>query len=67
MPIQKKMSIEAYIKREFTVGSEPSRKTIVTWIKKGIIQGVELGGKYWVYEQISAADELVNSVLRKAS
>jgi hypothetical protein len=67
MPVQRKMTIEAYIAREFVEGSEPCRKTVVTWIKKGIVPGTVVGGKYWVYEQVTAADELINLVLGKAS
>ena len=61
------MSIEAYVEQEFIEGSGPSRRTIVAWIKSGIVPGIEIGGKYWVYSQISPTDELVQKVLRKAS
>ena len=61
------MSIEQYIEKEFTEGSGPTRKTVINWIKKGIVPGVELGGKYWVYEQNTVADLMVEKVLRKAS
>ncbi|NRA15235.1 MAG: hypothetical protein HRU04_07015 [Oceanospirillaceae bacterium] len=67
MTTQKKMSIDEYISREFVEGAGPGRRTIVSLIKKGIVPGISIGWKYWVYEQITVADELINSVLRKVS
>ncbi|WP_432473300.1 hypothetical protein [Amphritea sp. HPY] len=64
---QRKMSIDEYLDQEFTADSRPCRKTVVNWIKKGVVPGVELGGKFWVYEQITVADQLIDKVLRKAS
>ncbi len=60
------MSIEEYLSREFTQESRPCRKTVVNWIKSGVVDGVELGGKYWVYETATEADKLVEKVLRLA-
>lgn len=63
----RKMSIDEYLEREFTEGSRPTRRTVVNWIKTGVIEGVELGGKFWVYEpEITDADSLVQKVLRSA-
>lgn len=61
---RRKMSIDEYCEREFTDGSAPSRRTVVNWINKGVIEGVCLGGKYWVYEAITEADLIVEKVLR---
>ena len=61
---RKKMSISQYIEREFTPGSEPARKTVLNWIKDGAIEGIEIGGKYYVYEDNSDAQFLINKVLR---
>lgn len=62
---RRKMSIEEYLDREFTEESRPTRKTVVNWIKKGTVEGVELGGKFWVYEEAATeADRLVDRVLK---
>lgn len=63
---RRKMSIEKYLEAEFEPDSRPCRKTVVNWIKNGVIDGVELGGKYWVYEEITEADLLVERVLKSA-
>lgn len=64
---RRKMSIDQYLEREFSPGSEPCRKTVINWIKAGVIDGVELGGKYWVYEPyMTETDNMVDRVLRSA-
>ncbi len=63
-PIKRKMTIDEYVEREFTPSSKPCRRTVVNWIKKGILPGTEFGGKYWVYEQNTEADALVDRVLK---
>lgn len=64
---QRKMSIDEYLDQEFTPDSRPCRKTVVNWIKKGLVPGCELGGKFWVFEQTTPADQLVSKVLKIAS
>lgn len=61
---RRKMSIDEFLDREFTPESRPCRKTVVNWIKQGIVDGTELGGKFWVYE--ANESELVRRVLKSA-
>lgn len=62
---RRKMSIDQYLDQEFVPGSQPCRKTVVNWIKAGVVDGVELGGKYWVYEKITEVDMMVAHALQR--
>lgn len=63
---KRKMSIEQYLDREFTLESRPTPKTVRNWLEKGVIDGVKLGGNWYVYETVTEADRLVERVLRSA-
>jgi len=64
------MTIPEYLKHQFAPGSAPSIRTVRTWVNSGTIDGIKLGGVYYIangsavsyaYENPHAA--LVNRVL----
>ena len=46
----KHMTIEEFLERFFTTGSAPSVYTVRNWIIKGKIDGVKIGGAYFIPE-----------------
>jgi hypothetical protein len=63
---RRKMSVTEYCDREFTPESRPCEKTVIRWIQNDIIEGVQIGKRWWVYETVTEADRLVENVLRSA-
>lgn len=64
------MTIPEYLKNQFTPGSAPSVYTVRNWINQGIINGVKIGGVYYIanghavsYAYENPTANLVNRVL----
>ena len=66
----KLMTIPEYLKHQFEPDSAPSVYTVRNWINQGIIDGVKLGGVYYIanglavsYAYQNPTASLVNRVL----
>lgn len=44
----KRQTITQYIRANFEPGSEPSRATVIRWLESGQLNGVKIGGKWYV-------------------
>ena len=51
----KLMTIPEYLKNQFEPDSAPSVYTVRNWINQGIIDGVKLGGVYYIANGINVS------------
>lgn len=70
MMTNKLMTIPEYLKHQFAPGSAPSVYTVRNWINQGKIDGVKIGGSYYIangdsvsYAYANPTATLVNRVL----
>lgn len=63
------ITLQQYISRTFSPGSEPHQHTVRRWINRKIIPGKRFGTRYYVDEIAVAANgnPIVEKVLRDAS
>lgn len=54
MTIRRKQKAAAWALANFTDDSRPSINTVKKWINEGTIDGIIIGGLYYVYEDQSA-------------
>lgn len=63
----KLMKLSKWVSREFTNGSEPCGTTLKNWIEKGEIDGIKIGGQYYIRESFtldqSEADSQISAVV----
>ena len=57
---RKKCRPRKWAERQFTADSIPSLNTIKSWINKQIIDGVIIGGEYWVFEDTEIRTHKLN-------
>ena len=67
---KKLMTIPEYLKHQFAPGSAPSVSTVRRWVNQGKIDGVKMGGVYYIangltvsYAYQNPTTALVNRVL----
>ncbi len=46
--MQKLMTVQQYIDETFVEGSAPHKATVYRWIRRGEIDGVRIGDRYYV-------------------
>ena len=51
---RKKQKVSLWVQENFTADSRPSVNTVKGWIRDRMIDGVMIGGLYYVYEDQSA-------------
>ncbi len=49
MSIEPKISVETWLEQEYPTQDKPTASCVRRWIKKGVIRGEKIGGRYFVY------------------
>ncbi len=63
--LQKKMGIPEYIRTEFTPNSRPHPTTVIRQIERGDLNGVKIGGRWYVIKDMSTGDPLADEILSR--
>lgn len=61
--IYKKQSIDEFLEIEYTPLSRPCRATVVNRIKRGQLQGIKEGGRWYVVKSISTGNKKADEIL----
>lgn len=64
-----KMEVRDWIDTEFKGPRRPTPTTVRRWIQRGVIDGVQIGGRYYVIvdENAITGDDVVDKILSDAA
>lgn len=67
--MKRKMEVRDWIDQEFKGNRRPTPTTVRRWIQRGVIDGVQIGGRYYVVIDESAitGDDVVDKILSDAA